>query len=286
MVPSRRRADFHVVHLVSAVRHVQQVLAPSFNPRDRAPEPQRRRRDHDLLVVHAALGAEASTDRRRPHHNLCLVEIQGARDFRSDAEDRLRARPHRDARPVRHDDAAIGLHRNRRDAWVHDARATTTSASGHVPPYASGTAPVVAFDPNAGNNRGAPCAIASSARTTAGSCSASTTTRSAASMAWARVSATTTATGSPTKRTRSRASRGRSSAPSPAMALAGGSSRSASVNTAMTPGIARASAVSRPWSSAWATSERTNTAAHAPTVSATSSTYCAPPVRIVGSSDR
>lgn len=108
----------------------------------------------------------------------------------------------------------------------------------------------------------APSARAASGSEYAGSGSISAQMASAASSAWAWVSANTAAMGSPTKRTRSVASGGRAksgcTATKPWWA---GTSSSAAVHTAMTPGMARASstwmAVTVPWAT-WDLAKDTN----------------------------
>ena len=207
-----------------------------LGPRDRPPEALRRRRDHDLLVVDAALGAEATADRGRAHDHVCaLVEPERRRDLVAYAEDRLRARPHRE--PIAVGDAtapfgSIGTGAMRR--W-HDAR----------PHHDLGVGPAVTRGRHGARRQVRPelgkqqWRLRRSRRRVDDGWEALGVDDDEFGRvdACARVSATTTATGSPTNRTRSVASRGRSSLPSPPIARAGGKSRSASVHTATTPGV-------------------------------------------------
>ena len=113
------RAELHVVHLRTAVRHAEQVLAPALGPSDGTPDLVREPGDHELFRVHAALGAEAATDPRRAHAHVRGVESERARNVGLDTEHRLRRCPHGE-RSIGFGDrhAAVRLHRDGRHPLV------------------------------------------------------------------------------------------------------------------------------------------------------------------------
>ena len=133
-MPSRRAPISTSWTWPATVRHVQEVLVPRLDPRDRLAESLRQRRDQQLFDVHAALRAEAAAHRRRAHRDPARIEPERAGDLALHAEDRLRARPHDDPVTLGNDHAAVRLHRRGRDPMVDEPGADDDLGGG--PPRA------------------------------------------------------------------------------------------------------------------------------------------------------
>ncbi len=68
--------DVEIPILVALLDRGQKMLAPVFDPLDRPPQEQGRRRQCDLFRVHDKLGAEAAADVGRDHTQLIFVKPQ------------------------------------------------------------------------------------------------------------------------------------------------------------------------------------------------------------------
>ncbi len=121
-VPGGR--DLHVVHLVALHARHQGVLAPRLDPLHRPAELAGQLRDHDVLGVVHALGAEASADvGRRDHAHVVLGQAELLRDHPAVAVDHLHRAPHREPRVLPLGDQRARLERVRPAAGEADARA-------------------------------------------------------------------------------------------------------------------------------------------------------------------